>query len=121
MVIRQDKNRNGPELTLTLAVNWSKGAFSVELVSTDSGRGNPAQDVDEKALRTVLEAQVLAWQPQATVVRAAMDVTGHARGTVYRKLRGMIQDGLIDSRSVNGSKQEVRVLTAETFTLEGES
>lgn len=94
--MRQDKNRMGPEQTVTARLNWAEGLFNLSPIGVSVGREKPPPDVDEAAIRDVLSGG--EWMASNDIVAGAMERTGHARRTLQRKLKAMIDDLVLDQQ-----------------------
>jgi len=105
--MQQDKNRVGPEQTVVCRMNWGAGLFNLSPIGVTVGRRREAGDPDEGAILDYLEDG--EWYSSNEVVRAVMQESGHARSTVHGKLKGMVDDGMLETQDQDsGTSYQVR-------------
>jgi len=90
----QDKNRSGPETTVTARMSWDNGMFALSALGMSTGRQKPPPDEDEAAIVGALEGG--DWMASNDLVTAAMERTGHVRRGVQAKLKGLIDDAILE-------------------------
>lgn len=98
VTLRQEKNRDGPELTVKARVNWADGppeSFCLSPLSLTVGRQPRKGDPDERAILDILKDG----DPRLSseLVAAVMKETGRTRRTVQGKLRGLIDDRVLNA------------------------
>jgi len=107
VTLTQEKNRGGPEITIKARMNWTADAFNLSPLSVTSGRQARKRDEDEVAILRALEDGKWHWSNE--LVAAVMSLSTHARRTIHRKLKLLIEDQvLVVDEQVDGKPYMVR-------------
>jgi len=110
--MRQDKNRTGPEMTVRARLNWAPGLFNLSPLGTSQGRPQRSGDPDEAAILEHLNDG--QWHDSSEVRTAVMAVTKHSRSGVNSKIRGLVEDLIIEQEeSGPGRASRLRYLENE--------
>jgi len=102
ITMKQDKNRAGPEVTLTATMNWQPGQFWLSPLGVVIGRQATQSDPDETAILEVLDDG--RWYPSNEIVQKVMKIRGRQRSTIYGKLNALCKDGVLERKEQGRGK-----------------